>query len=105
MRDIALVYVLYPDAAAAGTAARAMVERKLAACANILPAGRSVYRWEGELREEGEVPVLFKTMTPQVQALTSALAQAHPYDVPAILSWPAAAPDGYALWVDAETES
>lgn len=103
MRDIALVYALYPDHASAVQAARAMVERRLAACANILAAGRSVYRWEGEVKDEDEVPVLFKTMADQVQALTAALADAHPYELPAILSWPAAASDAYARWVDAET--
>jgi len=103
MRDIALVYVLYPDPASAREAARTMVERRLAACANMLAGGRSVYRWEGAVREEDEVPVLFKTVPHQVQALASALAETHPYELPAILSWPVAASDGYARWVDEET--
>ena len=103
MSDLALVYALYPDHGSAREAAHAMIERRLAACANIMAGIRSVYRWEGAVREEDEVPVLFKTTQDQAEGLTRALAESHPYAVPAILRWPAGATAPCAAWVTQET--
>lgn len=105
MTGIALVYVLYGDRAAAERAARAMVERRLAACANVLGEGRSLYSWQGRIEDAGEVPVLFKTAPARRDALMEALARDHGYDLPAILSWPAEASADYAAWVARETGS
>ncbi|HWJ70291.1 MAG TPA: divalent-cation tolerance protein CutA [Sphingobium sp.] len=103
MSEIALVYVLYGTRAAAGAAARAMVDQRLAACANILAAGESVYHWGGAIESAGEVPVLFKTAPARRDALMAALARDHDYDLPAILSWAATATPAYADWVAGET--
>jgi periplasmic divalent cation tolerance protein len=103
MSEIALVYVLFGDRPAAETAARTMVGQRLAACANILADGLSIYRWEGLTEEVSEVPVLFKTTPARREALMAALAQSHGYDIPAILSWPAMTTAAYAAWVAMET--
>jgi len=103
MSDIALVYVLYGTRDAAAAAARAMVEQRLAACANILAQGESLYRWAGAIESAREVPVLFKTAPARRDALMAALERDHDYDLPAILSWAAAATPGYADWVASET--
>ncbi len=105
MSEIALVYVLFGDRAAAQAAAHAMVEQRLAACANVLAAGQSIYSWEGRIAEAEEVPVLFKTMPACREALMDALARTHAYELPAILSWPVTASADYAAWVDAETQA
>lgn len=105
MSGIALVYVLYGDRTAAEQAARDMVERRLAACANVLGEGRSFYPWEGKIEDASEVPVLFKTAPARCEALMAALAQAHDYALPAVLSWPAQATPDYAAWVERETRS
>lgn len=103
MSEIALVYVLYGTREAAQTAARAMVEQRLAACANILAGSDSVYRWAGVIETASEVPVLFKTSPARRDALMAALAQGHDYELPAILSWAAVASPAYAAWVATET--
>lgn len=103
MNEIAIVYALFGDRAAAERVARAMVERRLAACANMLADCTSIYRWEGRLAQAGETPVLFKTGADRRLALIAALEEGHDYDVPAISGWTAATTADYALWVDAET--
>jgi periplasmic divalent cation tolerance protein len=99
--EIALVYVVYADRAAAQAAARTMVEQRLAACANVLGDCRSVYRWDGAVAEADECPVLFKTRPAGCAALTTAIGQAHGYDLPAILCWTAATTPAYAAWIEA----
>ena len=105
MSEIAFVYVLFGDQASAQTVARAMVEQRLAACANVLAPGQSIYPWEGRIAEAEEVPVLLKTAPARREALMTALEKAHDYKLPAILSWPVTATADYAAWVAAETEA
>lgn len=62
--------------------ARELVESRLAACVNILPAMTSVYRWEGSVHEEGEQLLVIKTTEDRVEQLQAALFAHHPYEVP-----------------------
>lgn len=79
--------------------ARAMVERRLAACAQI-GAIDSVYRWQGAVQADAEFRLLFKTAADRVQPLMAALREGHPYELPALHAWPVAAADpAYAGWV------
>ncbi len=103
MKDIAIVYVLFGDRATAEIAAVQMVDRRLAACANILGNGLSVYHWKGEMTRAEETPVLFKTATDRRTALMAAIVAAHDYDLPAVSSWDAATTPDYAAWVEGET--
>lgn len=95
-----------PDQATAHTLAHALVESKLAACVNILPGVKSVYRWQGAIEHAEEVTLLIKTTRQHYAQLQQALVSAHPYDLPEIIAWPIA--EGYAPylhWVAAETSS
>ena len=102
MSELVLVYTVFGNAEDARTVSRQLVEERLAACANIHAPCTSIYEWDGQLREEGEVPVFFKTTPLQRPALMERLAELHSYDVPAILSWSAEINDAYADWVDAQ---
>jgi periplasmic divalent cation tolerance protein len=104
MSEIALVYALFGERDAAEAIAKAMVEQRLAACANILGDCRSIYTWEGQIKQADEVAVIFKTMPARREALMTAIGAAHAYDLPAILSWPAATTPAYADWVAQETQ-
>lgn len=101
---VALVYAVFGGTDAAMAAARDTVERRLAACANVLGPCRSVYRWEGAVQDAEEVPVLFKTDPATRAALMAQLASGHDYAVPAILAMADAdtLPD-FAAWVATET--
>jgi periplasmic divalent cation tolerance protein len=57
-----------------------MIERELAACVNILPAVRSVYRWEGKVQDEREALLIIKTTRAFVSQLDELLREIHPYD-------------------------
>lgn len=76
------VYITAPPEAA-DNIARALVERRLAACVNQVPC-TSTYRWEGEIVVDEEVVLLAKTSETQYPALVDYVASAHPYDVPCI---------------------
>lgn len=101
MKGVAIVYVTFGDRASAEHAAAKMIDRRLAACANIQAPCLSIYVWQGETERSEEVPVLFKTSLERRAALMAALAEAHDYDLPAISSWDALTSDDYADWVEA----
>jgi periplasmic divalent cation tolerance protein len=81
--------------------ARAMVEQRLAACAQI-SAIDSIYRWNSALQSEPEWRLLFKTTEAARPALQAALRAAHPYELPAIVTLPMAAETAFADWVSTE---
>ncbi len=87
MSDAALVWCPYPDVEAARTAAKLMLDEKLIACANILPAIESVFEWKGKVDTATEVAVLFKTSAKNLDALVTRLGECHPYDTPAVVGW------------------
>ena len=79
-----LVYITTASEDEARRIGRAMVERRLAACANVVPAIGSYYWWEGRLVEEGEALLLLKTLPEAVGAVMQAVRELHSYQVPAI---------------------
>lgn len=85
MDQIALLYTTWPDAETAERAAEAAVEARLAACVNILGAGRSIYRWAGAIERADETVAIFKTRAALTEALSRLIREQHPYDTPAIL--------------------
>jgi periplasmic divalent cation tolerance protein len=98
-----LVISNLPDRAAAESLAHALVERRLAACVNILPPCQSVYRWQGAVEQADEVPLLIKTTRARYAELEAALGELHPYSVPEIIALPLAAGlPAYLDWVGAE---
>jgi periplasmic divalent cation tolerance protein len=92
-----------PDRAAAMRLADALVERRLAACVNVLAGCDSVYRWKGAVERATEVPVLVKSTADAWPALEQAIRELHPYELPEILRLPVAAGlEAYLGWVAAE---
>ena len=95
-----LVLTSFPDTDAAASAARALVEEKLAACGTVLPGARSIYAWEGKTEDSPEVLLLLKTESTLYAKLEKRLAKLHPYEVPEIIAWePGAVHRPYAAWV------
>ena len=103
MSRIVSVYAVFAGAEEATRIARALVEEKLAACANVLGPCRSIYRWRGAIEEADEVAAIFKARADKAEALVARIAELHSYDVPAIAVWPIeSAWPAYAEWVAAE---
>ncbi len=86
--SVVTVYAVFASAGEAETIARAMIDERLAACVNILPECRSIYRWEDKIETVGEVPALFKTTLALSDALIARIAELHSYDTPAVVMWP-----------------
>jgi periplasmic divalent cation tolerance protein len=93
-----------PDRDVALKIARALIERKLAACVNILAECTSVYRWQGKLETATEVPLLIKTRAAIYDDVEAAIKSLHPYELPEIVAVSVARglPE-YLEWVGAET--
>jgi periplasmic divalent cation tolerance protein len=105
MEQALLVITNLPDAALAQTLARQLVEKKLAACVNIMPSVKSIYRWQGMIEEANEISLLIKTMQASYPQLEEAIKAAHPYDLPEIIALPIAAGwPGYLDWIAQETK-
>lgn len=100
-----LVLTNLPDRAAAERLAELLVERRLAACVNILAPCRSVYRWKGALQHDEEHPMLIKTTAERYAELEEALRAGHPYELPEIIAVPVERGlPAYLDWVAVETK-
>lgn len=99
-----LCFCSCPEAYTAERIATTLVDEHLAACVNILPGLRSVYRWEGAIEAADEVLLLIKTLPERYPALQDRLRELHPYELPELLAVESAfgLPD-YLRWVADET--
>lgn len=92
-----------PDSASAFNLARILVERRLAACVNVLSPATSFYRWEGRLQQEQETPLIIKSTTEAYSELERAIRELHPYELPEIIALPVTQGlESYLGWVAAE---
>src|ERR1700722_9691691 len=78
--------------------AREMVSRRHAACVNIIPAVRSIYRWKGKICTDGELLLIIKTLEAEFPAVAATIRELHNYELPEILSFRAS--DGDASFLD-----
>ena len=83
-----LVYVTVPHEREALDLARMLVEARLAAGVNVLPGARSVYRWQGEVREAGDCLLLAQVGRAAFEDFCAAVRRAHSYEVPCIVALP-----------------
>mgnify|MGYP001817336814 FL=1 len=105
MTEVLIVLCTCPDTAAARRLAAGLLERKWAACVNILPEIRSMYRWQGELHDDGEALMIVKTTRQAYGDVEAWLLEQHPYDVPEVLAVQVpAGSEAYLEWVQNETE-
>jgi len=103
MERAVLVYTTYPSVVEAEQAGRALVERRLCACVNILPGMISFYRWQGKIDRGDEVVMIVKTRAGLAEPVRAAVKQMHSYATPAILVLPIEAVDpDYHAWIVAE---
>ena len=104
--DSLLVFTNLPDRETAEKLASLLIERRLAACVNILAPCSSVYRWQGEIQHDEEHPLLIKTAQDRYAELEAAIRAHHPYELPEILAVPIMrALPAYLSWVESETRA
>lgn len=104
MERAILVYTTYPSIVEAEQAGRALIERRLCACVNILPGMISHYRWQGAVERAEEVVMIIKTRASLAEGVRTAVKEMHSYTTPAFLVIPVESVDpAYLDWLLAET--
>jgi len=99
-----LVYMTAPDEAVAQRIGRALVDRRLAACVNILPPVRSMYWWDGAVQSESETAFLAKTTAELYESLQACVLEMHPYEIPCIVALSIdRGHEPFLRWIDAQT--
>src|SRR5688572_24753626 len=102
--DAIIVMTTFASMDEAVTLIKALLDRRMIACRTMLPASRSIYRWEGKVADEQEVVVLLKTRSARVDALEMAFGQLHPYKLPELLALPVVGGLArYLEWINDET--
>jgi periplasmic divalent cation tolerance protein len=105
-QPVMIVYVTAPNRDEALTLAAALVEERLAACANITEGMTSLFWWQGQVQRENEVSLILKTRADLLEALKRRVGELHSYTVPCVVAWPIA--DGnedFLDWVRNETRA
>ncbi|NNC90639.1 MAG: divalent-cation tolerance protein CutA [Akkermansiaceae bacterium] len=101
---VLVVLCTFPDVEQARQIGTALIEKQLAACVNVIPGIGSIYEWQGEIKQEGEVLALIKTSETAFPALENEIFRLHPYDVPEIIALPVAVGSvPYLRWVLGQT--
>lgn len=101
---VVVLYVTAPELTVARRVADALIEARLAACANILPGVTSLYRWNGAIQHDTEVVLICKTVRSLVSEAEALVRSLHPYECPCVVAVPVV--DGSAKfldWVNDET--
>ena len=95
-----VVLVTAPSAEKAAELGRALVSERLAACANVISAIRSIYWWEGKVQDEPEALILLKTTRDRFEALRDRVLALHPYQVPEVVALGIeAGSEKYLAWI------
>lgn len=87
-KDCIVVLVTTSSKEEAEKIASALLEERLIACANILPAISSIFKWEGKICREQEVMLIIKTLNNRLEEVTNQIKKLHSYQVPEIISLP-----------------
>jgi periplasmic divalent cation tolerance protein len=83
--------------------ARHLVDNRLAACVNILPGARSIYRWKGATEDAAEWLLIIKSRRDLFDAIRAAIAKLHTYEVPEVIAVPVVdGSESYLAWLDRE---
>ena len=104
MTDAIVVLCTCPDQTSADLLCEQLLNQRLAACINIVPGARSIYRWNGRVHTGDEVVLIIKTTDARLAGLTRRLQALHPFDVPELVALPVSGGLlAYLAWLDAAT--
>jgi periplasmic divalent cation tolerance protein len=98
--ELIVILTSFPDETSAMRCAQTLVEERLVACAQVAEAPiRSIYHWEGQVRQERETLVTLKTSVARWPRIKTRLTDLHPYDVPELVALQASATQAYGAWL------
>jgi periplasmic divalent cation tolerance protein len=102
--DVVVVLVTVPNAEAGRMIAGAIVDERLAACVNVVGPIRSIYRWEGAVRDDEEYLLVVKTRATLLPTLETRVRGLHDYDLPEVVALPVSGGSArYLDWVRVST--
>ncbi|MCJ8276460.1 MAG: divalent-cation tolerance protein CutA [Bdellovibrionales bacterium] len=103
MSPVILFYVTVPSVKVGQNIAKELLDKRLIACANILPAHNAIYKWEGELKNESEHIMIIKTHRQHQLPVETQIKVLHPYDCPCILTLRSSqANPEFAQWIESQ---
>jgi len=103
MTDKIVVFSTCDSEEQAGRIGRALVEQRLAACVNIVPGVRSIYRWKGQIEDAAEWLLIIKSRRGLMDQLRVSIGKIHTYEVPELLAVPVVdGSESYLAWLDSE---
>lgn len=105
-RNLRIVYITTENQDEASSIGSVLVEKKLAACVNIIPGMQSIYRWKGKVEKANETILIVKTHSSQIKTITELVKSMHSYSCPCIVTLPIAEGEGnedYLEWLKAES--
>ena len=103
--EIRIVYMTAGSIAEARDIGKQLVSERLAACVNLMDGMRSIYRWNGDIQEEGEAILIAKTTEEKLPVLVEKVKSLHSYDCPCIVSLPVSGGNAAFLqWVAGEVD-
>jgi len=96
-----VVFCTVPKGDTGEKIAKSLVEKRLAACVNIIDKIRSIYLWQGKIEDDTESLLIIKTDSKKFEELKKAIKEIHPYTVPEIIALPIVEGiDLYLNWID-----
>ncbi len=102
--EFCVVFVTVGKREEAETIANTLVEERIAACCNLVPSIRSIYRWKGEICRDEETLMIIKTRREHFETLRRRVTELHSYTVPEVIALPIiAGHEPYLAWVRDET--
>jgi periplasmic divalent cation tolerance protein len=103
-QNVIVALVTVPNKAEATKLAELLVEKRAAACVNIIPGLMSIFSWDGALSKEEEFLLIVKSVKSEYQRLEDLIKANHPYDCPEVLAFDAVnGAEQYCSWVNAQT--
>lgn len=102
-KNLRLLYITTSDKNEARKIGRALVEKNLVACANIIDGMQSIYKWKGEVQEDEECVLIVKTHYSRVRKVTRLIKEMHSYECPCVISFTITEDEGneeYLQWLE-----
>lgn len=102
--DARILMCTCPDATCAEKIATQLVQKRLAACVNILPGLQSVYEWQGKVQTDSECQLIIKTTVHNLDAIEALVNELHPYELPELIVVPVSEGSAdYLNWIRRNT--